>query len=273
MRLAWGVSGLLCLLLSYYLFWPRSETAQGMPPRVMAVFPSADTLPANLLRMYIHFSKPMKTVGNLENIKLLDENHQEVMGAIFNNVHELWDHDQRQLTLILDPARVKTGLVAHQTMGRALQAGRYYTLSIEKLEDVDSKPLEETFTKTFWVEEEDIVAPNTENWKVHIPASNSKSPLVIQFPAMLDRLSLLQRVQLTDVNNQAIDGQVEIKGQETIWHFAPIRKWQAGGYNIYVHTRLEDPAGNNLNGLFDHEIGTLKRSQEDEIERIHFSVE
>ncbi len=244
-----------------------------MPPEVSAVFPSSDTLPENLLRMYIHFSKPMKTIGNLENIKLLNDENQEVIGAIFNHVHELWDHQQQQLTLIFDPARVKTGLVAHQQMGRALQAGRQYTLQIGKVEDVYSRPLEHIFTKSFFVQEEDKIAPNTKSWQIHTPKVNSKSPLIIQFPAMLDQLSLLQRLQLTDSNDQPIDGRVEIKNRETTWHFIPTKVWSAGDYILYVHTRLEDPAGNNLNGLFDHKIGTLKNLQEDEIERIHFRMD
>lgn len=273
MRLVLTVLVIVSLFLSCCFSCQRSEAGQGIPPEVTAVFPSADTLPANLLRMYIHFSKPMKTLGNLENIELLDENNQEVVGAIFNNVHELWDHDQQQLTLIFDPARVKTGLEAHQQMGRALHVGKHYTLRIGILEDVDSHRMEAGFTKTFWVDEEDRMAPNTMNWKVNLPKLNSKSPLVIQFPAMLDRLSLFQRLQLTNADHQAIDGLVEIKNQETIWHFTPTQKWRAGEYIIYVHTRLEDPAGNNLNGLFDHKIGTLRYSHEDEIERIHFRVE
>ena len=238
----------------------------------MAVFPSSDTLPENLLRMYIHFSKPMKTVGNLENIKLLDNKGQEVDGAIFNNVYELWDKTQKNLTIIFDPARVKTGLKANAQMGSALQVGKRYTLRIGQLEDVYSNPLASTFTKSFFVNEADKIAPKIENWKVIIPKINSKTPLIIEFPSMLDHLSLLQRLQLTDSKNQPIDGQVEIKNQETTWHFNPTREWLAGNYILYVHARLEDPAGNNLNGLFDHKIGTLKYAQEEEIEQLNFKI-
>ncbi len=264
---------LMSILLVGYFSCQRNKVEQGIPPEVTAVFPSSDTLPENLLRMYIHFSKPMKTIGNLEKIKLLNDANQEVIGAIFNNVHELWDHQQQQLTLIFDPARVKAGLRAHQEMGRALQAGRHYTLQIGTVEDVYSHPMEQVFTKSFLVAEEDKIAPNTKNWQVHTPKADGKSPLIIQFPNMLDQLSLLQRLQLTDSNHRPIDGRVEIKDQETIWYFKPSKTWSRGDYILYVHTRLEDPAGNNLNGLFDHKIGTLKNSPEDELERIYLIVE
>ena len=121
------------LLLSILLLFAMLSTPltnETEIPVVTAIYPSADTIPANLLRMYLHFSKPMRITGNLEQIKLLDENNNEVVGAIFNNVYELWDDQQQQLTLIFDPARVKTGLVAHQQMGRALQSGKHYTLIV-----------------------------------------------------------------------------------------------------------------------------------------------
>ena len=215
----------------------------------------------------------MKTIGNLEKIKLIDQEGQEVVGAIFNNVYELWDKEQKHLTIIFDPSRVKTGLHAHERMGRALQEGKHYSLRIGMLEDVNGNPLRDTFTKSFFVGKEDKIAPNTENWKVHIPKKNSKAPFFIEFPAMLDRLSLWQRLQLTDSNNQPIAGHIEIKDQETTWHFTPDQEWSGGDFILYVHTRLEDPAGNNLNGLFDHKIGALKYPQEDKVEQIPFKIE
>lgn len=248
-----------------------SFTKTAKAPAVVAIYPSSDTLPENLLRMYVHFSKPMKTIGNLEKIKLLDENGQEVVGAIFNNVHELWDKEQTQLTLIFDPSRVKTGLVAHEEKGRALQHGKHYKLTIGQMKDVEGKKLK-VATKSFYVNTEDRLSPNTAQWTIKMPKANSQLPLIVQFPAMLDRLSLLQRLQLTDKNNQPIDGQVEITEQETEWRFVPTKKWAASDYILYVHGRLEDPCGNNLNGLFDHKIGSLKNEQEGGIEIINLTL-
>jgi len=249
-----------------------SKVKQEVLPEITAVFPSSDTLPENLLRMYIHFSKSMKTIGNLEKIKLLDKNGAEVVGAIFNNVYELWDKEQKQLTLIFDPARVKTGLKTNENMGRALQLGEQYQLVIGQLEDVEGTQIKEAFIKSFYVSKEDRLSPNTKQWIVEIPKSNSQLPLIIYFPEMLDRLSLLQRLQLTDKNNQPLNGQIEIIKQKTGWRFVPTEKWSSGDYNLYIHARLEDPAGNNLNGLFDHKIGSLKNKQEGTIEKITITI-
>ncbi|MEL6255863.1 MAG: hypothetical protein AAFR87_27915 [Bacteroidota bacterium] len=209
----------------------------------------------------------------MENIKLINEQGQEVPGAIFNNVYELWDKEQKGLTLIFDPSRVKTGLIAHEERGRALQAGKKYKLFIGRLEDVEGKRLKEVYTKSFYITEEDRLPPNTAQWTIKAPKAKSQSPLIVQFPEMLDRLSLLQRLQVTDTNKQAIQGEVSITNQEREWRFVPTKKWSKGEHILYVHGRLEDPCGNNLNGLFDHKIGGLKNEREGELESIMFKIQ
>ncbi|MEO1652287.1 MAG: hypothetical protein AAFU64_01975, partial [Bacteroidota bacterium] len=214
------VALLLSLTLMAKLGYSQAQGNQEISPKVLAVFPSSDSLPENLLRLYIHFSKPMKTIGNLEKIKLRDEAGREVDGAIFNHVFELWNQEQTQLTLLLDPARVKTGLRAHEERGRALQAGKNYELHIGSLEDVDGG-MTQAFTKSFYVIKEDKRAPNKALWTFRLPPAGSKSPLLIRFPQMLDRLSLLQRLKLTDKNNQPIAGQIEIGQGESEWRLIP----------------------------------------------------
>ncbi len=260
--------GILLLGFIDPIFSQKSEEGSlAIAPHVIAVFPSSDTLAANILRLYIHFSNPMKPIGNLEHIQLQDEKGQEVVGAIFNNAYELWNHEQTQLTILLDPSRVKTGLRSHEERGRALLAGKNYQLVIGVLQDVEGRTTA-PFTKSFTVSEEDLDPPNTDSWVFEIPKAGSQSPLIIKFPQMLDQLSLLQRLKLTDEDNIPIAGRIEIANEESEWHFHPYQNWLPIHYILYVHSRLEDPSGNNLNGLFDHEPGTLKNDQEGKIEAI-----
>ena len=250
------------------IFGQKLEVAnREIQPQVIAVFPSADTLPTNLLRMYIHFSTPMKPFGNLEKIRLKDENGHEVMGAIFNNAFELWNHEQTQLTILLDPSRVKTGLISHEERGRALSIDKRYQLVIGALQDVNDRTTT-PFTKSFTVGEEDLSPPNTDLWVFKTPEPESRDALVIKFPQLLDRLSLIQRLKLTDKEKNPIGGHVEIAHNESEWHFYPDHNWIPGRYILYVHSRLEDPSGNNLNGLFDHKVGSLKNAHEGKIETI-----
>ncbi|MGD1848822.1 MAG: hypothetical protein ACFB10_25810 [Salibacteraceae bacterium] len=240
-------------------------------PQVVAVFPSADTLPANLLRMYVHFSTPMKPLGNLENIQVVDAAGNVVAGALFNNDYELWNHEQTQLTLLLDPSRVKTGLQANEARGRALVMGSCYRLQVGELEDAQGRTTA-AFSKSFFVGPEDRQAPNTDLWVFNAPKAGSRDSLIVRFPEMLDRLSMVQRLQLANENKQAIPGRVVITENETTWCFIPNQDWVPGDYTLYVHGRLEDPAGNNLDGLFDHPPGTLKNKVEGTITTIPITI-
>ncbi|MEM7041044.1 MAG: hypothetical protein AAF570_29035, partial [Bacteroidota bacterium] len=158
---------------------------------MIEIYPSADTLPENLLRFHILFSQPMKAVDNLQHLQLLDQNGKPVDGAIFNNVHELWDRDQRQLTLILDPARVKTGLQAHERLGRALTIGETFQLVLQTAEDIHGNRIAQPFVKTFHVGPPDLEAPDISRWRINAPHAHTQTPLRLDLPAPADRMSLI----------------------------------------------------------------------------------
>lgn len=249
------------------------NTKLNSSPEVVNIYPTSEILPENLLRFYVEFSNSMRIVNNLENIKLLDEKGKEIKGAIFNNVYELWDSEQKQLTLILDPARVKTGLKANENFGRALQANKKYQLIIEKAEDIYGNPLDQPYVKEFFVKEEDMKIPDFNNWKLTLPKSNSFQAFKIQSPQAIDRLSLLNKIVLVNSKKEIIDGEIEISNQEKEWSFSPKHKWEKGTYMLIINSRLEDPCGNNLNGLFDHKIGSLKNEEEGKLNEIKIEIE
>lgn len=249
------------------------KTSNNNVPIITAVYPTADELPENLLRMYIQFSSPMKTVGNLEHIKLINEQGEEVKGAIFNNVYELWDDSQTQLTIIFDPARVKTGLRANETLGRALEPEKTFHLVIDELENIYGKKLAHPFTKTFKVVAEDIISPSPDSWEFMLPKSNDNQPLTINFLDAVDKMSLLIRIQIYNDKDQMVQGKIHLKNQEKTWEFVPENDWNKGKYLAKINSRLADPSGNNLNGLFDHTIGSLKNQREGEIVEIAFQIE
>ncbi|MDT0607725.1 hypothetical protein [Croceitalea rosinachiae] len=241
-------------------------------PFVQAVYPSSDKLPDNLLRIYIKFSKPMKTVNNLEKIKLMDGEGNIIENVFFNNVYELWNKEQKQLTLILDPARVKTGLHANMKYGRALIPGQNYKLIIDNIEDVNHQKMITAYTKKFTVESSDLTPPDIDSWNLGVPKSNTKDYITVYFPSMLDYFSLEQRLVVTDAEKNVIKGDVSIGKHEKSWLFTPDSFWREGEYFLFINTRLEDPSGNNLNGLFDHKIGALKYEKEGTTLSIPFQI-
>ena len=68
-------------------------------------------MPRNLLRCYVEFSAPMREAG-ATHVRLLDADGAPLVGALLATEYELWDPDRRRLTVLLDPARIKRGLVA-----------------------------------------------------------------------------------------------------------------------------------------------------------------
>ncbi len=270
MRFIFGICILFLVATCSYKNPEHPTSVQA--PTVMCVYPSADTLPENLLRFYVQFSESMKAVDNLEHIHLLDASGKTIPGALFNHVYELWDSQQTQLTLILDPARVKTGLKAHESLGRALSPGHYYQLIISQAENVKGQPLAQPFVKKFYVTRQDTVMPKVSSWKILPPAAQSKEALRLQFPQNLDWMSLHQRIRVLQDNQSPVPGRIAILQQEQGWQFTPRQAWKKGTYTLQVNSRLEDPAGNNLLGLFDHPLGSLKGKQEGELIELKIQV-
>lgn len=217
-----------------------------------AIYPTADQLPENLLRFYVYFSAPMREGGVLGHIQLVDLQGQKVEGVFFDSIFELWDPSMRRLTLLFDPGRVKTGLRAHEQLGRALIPGESYVLVIgEGLMDAYGNPLAHSHEKAFTVTEADLTPPDIDNWQIISPSGSTTEPLEIHFPAPLDHGLLAEFVRVQREEGKVVQGEIALDSHETIWRFRPEEPWQAGTYELTVNTRLEDIAGNNLHGLFD----------------------
>ena len=128
------------------------------------------------------------------------------------------------------------------------------------------------FKKKIKVDNADFTILEIQNWEYRIPDLNTKNSFEVSFHQMLDYNSLRSRLIITDSNNNPLEGTISIKKQETQWSFLPKNLWKPGEYVLHVNTRLEDPSGNNLNGLFDHKTGSLKYRKEGVVERIPFSI-
>lgn len=219
---------------------------------VTTVYPTADQLPENMLRFYVYFSAPMRDGDALKHIRLVDAQGKEVEDIFFDPIFELWDPSMQRLTLLFDPGRVKTGLRAHNELGRALLPDQSYSLIIgEELLDANGSSLARTYEKAFTVIEADRTPPDISQWEVTSPRANRIEPLTVDFPAPLDHALLTEFVYVKETNGEKVKGQVKLTEYETGWRFTPDEPWQAGPYELVIYTRLEDLAGNNLHGLFD----------------------
>ena len=99
---------------------------------VQRVYPSANVLPENQLKFYIHFSSAMARGAGYTHISLLDESGKKIDVPFLELTEELWDRSGKRFTVFFDPGRIKRGLLSHQELGIALQEGKRYTLLIDK---------------------------------------------------------------------------------------------------------------------------------------------
>lgn len=219
--------------------------------RVEQVYPSADLLPANLLRFYVQFSAPMQRGEAWHHIRLLDRNRKPLDLPFLELDQELWDREGRRLTVLFDPGRIKRGVLPRDEVGSSLVEGGSYTLVVDKdWRDANGSPLQSPFEKNFRVLPEARNGIDLKTWHIRPPPPNTIEPLIVDFPAPLD-FALQQRLIEVHAAHARVEGKISIGQQEKQWRFTPVSAWSAGPHTIQVDTVLEDVAGNRVGRPFD----------------------
>jgi len=232
---------------------PKPEPRE--PGRVDAVFPSTERPPENLLRFYLHFSAPMSRGEAYRRIRLLDAEGRPVPAPFLELDEELWDSSGTRLTLLIDPGRIKRGLVPRQELGPVLEAGRRYTLVIdENWPDARGRPLESGSETTFRAGPEDNDPPDPKRWRIEAPRGGSTEPLTVLFPEPLDRALAARLIDVRDERDTPILGRVSLDREETRWRFVPEAAWKPGAYRLVVGVDLEDLAGNAVGRPFEVDV-------------------
>jgi hypothetical protein len=232
---------------------PRPPAAA--PTVVEHVYPSANRLPENLLKFYLHFSAPMSRGEAYRHIHLLDAAGKPIESAFLEVGEELWDPEGKRFTLFIDPGRIKQGLKPREDLGPVLEAGKKYSLVLDRdWRDARGDLLAEPYRKPF----EAVVAaeqpPDPKSWKVEVPPAGTSRPLEVRFPGPLDRALLGRLVRVTDAGGREVAGAATVSDQETRWQFTPARPWQAGDYRLTAGTELEDLAGNSIARPFEVDV-------------------
>jgi hypothetical protein len=224
---------------------PRAPVA-----RVEHVYPSANVLPANTLRLYIYFSVPMSVGEAWQHIHLLDGNGNALAGSFLELEEELWDPDHKRLTVLFDPGRVKRGLVLSTQAGSPIVEGRHYTLAIDGgWHDARGVPLVEGVRKQFTGGRAERTPADPKKWRLEPPAAGSLEPLVVGFPRAMD-YALLERT----LDVPGMRGAIAIDKDEREWRFTPETPWKAGRYELRVSSTLEDICGNHPDRAFDVDL-------------------
>jgi hypothetical protein len=254
----------------------------GLPGRdlvpttiVSHVFPSAEVVPENQLRLYVHFSAPMGLKGGIGHVRLLDETGDEVREPFLPLDAEFWNRDRTRFTVFFDPGRQKRGILPNEEMGRSLVDGRAYTLVVSReWRDAQGMPLKEEFRRRFTVGPPDERPLDQHAWRIEPPSAGGRGQLAVTFPEPLDHGLLLRALAIADRRGRRIEGESSIEAHETRWLFTPAAPWRSGEYFVQAMTILEDMAGNRIGRAFEvDEFSRVDESAEQETVAVPFRVE
>jgi len=177
---------------------------------------------------------------------------KDVPDTFLNLDVEFWSGDYRRYTVFLDPGRVKRGILPNDTFGRALVAGRRYTISVDAAwRDANGRPLASPFTQSFTAAPPDLTPIKLTDWRITPPAAGTRTPLLIAFPKALDHGILQRAIGVMRTGNESISGEVVVEPDAKGWSFRPSEPWRAGSYELVVLSILEDVCGNRIGRPFD----------------------
>ncbi len=222
---------------------------------VTQVYPSADIVPENLLKFYVHFSAPMSRGNIYEHIRLLNEVNQPVELPFLELAEELWSPDMMRLTLFIDPGRIKREVKPLEEVGPALVNGRRFTLLISgSWKDANGSRMKQAFVKRFTVGPPDRDPPDPRRWAYQAPPIRTREPLAVDFAEPMDSALALRMLHVVDASGRPVPGQPFLAERERLWKFLPLHAWKAGRYTLVVESIIEDLAGNNIGRPFEVEM-------------------
>jgi hypothetical protein len=141
---------------------------------VVAIHPTADVVPRNLLRCYVEFSAPMGEGDAAAHVWFVDDDGEPLVGALLPTEYELWDAAHRRLTVLLDPARIKRGLVGHVAAGYPLRRGESVRLVVDAgFRDARGAPLRGPAERAYRVGDDLRGRVEPGEWMLAVPAAHS----------------------------------------------------------------------------------------------------
>jgi hypothetical protein len=243
--------------------------AAKAPPRVVKIYPTADVLPANHLRFYLYFDRPMRGGKELfQHLAILDDKGKEVEEPWL--VDEIWDEENNCLILYIHPGRIKWGVELRELMGPVLYEKRSYALVVRgEWTDLEGNKIGKDTIKKFRTTPEDRVRIELCDWKLTAPTAGTRDAVVLTLPKSIDYRSLLTGLTVVNAKGQVITGAIAVGPGEKNWRFTPSQPWQAGPHRVRVSPDLEDVAGNTPSRPFDLDLLTPRRPAQ----KLHFEFE
>ncbi len=224
------------------------------PATVVSVRPADERLPANVLKFYITFSRPMREGREvLERIRLFEADGPE-LGAPWRDL-ELWNAAATRLTLFIHPGRIKQGVNLRDDFGPVLHAGKTYELVVgADLRDAGGQPLGTAWRRRFTAEAEVRERIDVARWRLDPPRAETREPLVVRFERPLDYALTERCLTVQDAEGRPIAASVRPSDDAAHAFVTPSGPWPAAEVRLVVDPELEDCCGNTPLRAFDHDL-------------------
>ena len=155
-----------------------ANTVDYVPLEITGIYPNTREVPANILKWYIQFSKPVNPVKIYDHIYFLDEKGEPIDRSILHLGAPLLSADGTLLTVWIEPGRQKRLLGPHRHLGSVFQPSKNYTLHIsETLKDSEGLPMVKSIHYEFTTTESDRIQPAITQWEILSPVAQSRQPL------------------------------------------------------------------------------------------------
>ncbi|HZZ77075.1 MAG TPA: hypothetical protein VFE62_01070 [Gemmataceae bacterium] len=246
------------------------DAAAKAPPRVLKIYPTNDVLPANVLRFYIYFDRPMRGGREIfDQIVLIDDK-----GKVIDEpwlIDEIWDEANNCLIIYIQPGRIKWGVMLREVLGPVFFPKREYSLVVRgSVADREGNKIGKDIVKKFRTTAEDRVRVDLSEWKLLAARAGTKERLSVTLPKTFDHRNLQRYLTVKDDRSNTVEGSIEVAKDGRSWAFSPKANWRAADYYLFVDPLLEDVAGNNPLRAFDFDLKAPKLPEQNL--RLQFSV-
>lgn len=213
------------------------------------------TLPANALKVYLHFSEPMEQGVFLDRLRLLDDTGKEILGPFRET--ELWSPDGKRLTVWFHPGRQKTGVNLNIDEGPVFRPNKQYILIVAaNWRSTAGVAIGRDQKFTINTTEADHACPQITQWAIQKPRAGTREALQLRFDEGMDPAMLQSALKVRKQGSSTdLHGTAQVNRNAKGWRFVPATAWEVGEYEVVVDPELEDLAGNTLIKPFEVDLG------------------
>jgi hypothetical protein len=224
---------------------------------VETIYPQGDTLPENILKFHIKFSKKISPVDVYKHLHFIDHTGTEMTKVILDMQTPIIDETGTVLSFWVDPGRQKRGLLLNELYGVPFKIYNTYTLMVDdQIKNTENQPIQSKYAKTFAIGKpiRKRIDENTD-----IAVKKTKDTIVIKTNQEMDYKTVKHYIQLLNEGKNEIPSEIAFFKNEIKIIPTPNQGLSAP-YFLAINPLLEDVCGNNFKYAFDREIDATEKT-------------